>query len=92
MFSGATYFGYSNAAMQFDNLTAELIARGLQTPDAVDLVYDANSSVGGPVRRDKLWFFARTATSATTTSSPTASIPTGGRAFTISACRTARRG
>jgi len=57
VFSGATYFGYSNSAMQFDNLTPELIAQGLQTPDAVDLVYDINASVGGPVRRDKLWFF-----------------------------------
>src|SRR3989442_137348 len=31
--------------------------RGLRTPDAVDLIYDANASVGGPIKRDKLWFF-----------------------------------
>jgi hypothetical protein len=57
VFSGATYFGYSNGALQFDNLTDDLISRGLQTPDAVDLVYDVNASLGGPIRRDKLWFF-----------------------------------
>lgn len=55
--SGATYLGYSNGAMQFDNLTPDLITRGLTTPDAVKMVYDANVSVGGAVKRDRLWFF-----------------------------------
>jgi hypothetical protein len=56
-YSGASYIGYSNGSMQFDNLTDELLAQGLQTPDAVDLVYDVNASLGGPISRDKLWFF-----------------------------------
>src|SRR5712691_7738104 len=56
-FSGATYFGYTNGSFQTDNLTKELLDRGLRTPDAVDLIYDANASVGGPIKRDKLWFF-----------------------------------
>src|SRR3982751_934738 len=30
--SGATYVGYSNGAMQFDNLSDDLINRGLRTP------------------------------------------------------------
>ncbi|MEQ1908141.1 MAG: TonB-dependent receptor [Vicinamibacterales bacterium] len=55
--SGATYLGYSNSAMQFDNLTSELLAKGLATPDAVQMVYDANASVGGPLLKDKLWTF-----------------------------------
>jgi hypothetical protein len=55
--SGATYIGYSNSAMQFDNLTTDLLAKGLSTPDAVQMVYDTNGSVGGPLRRDKLWTF-----------------------------------
>jgi len=57
LFSFASYVGYSNGAMQFDNLTPDLIARGLQTPDAVDLVYDVNASAGGPLRKDRLWLF-----------------------------------
>ncbi len=57
VFSGATYLGYSNGSMQTDNLTSDLISRGLQTPDAVRLVYDSNFSLGGPIKRDKLWFF-----------------------------------
>jgi hypothetical protein len=57
VFSGATYFGYSNGSFQFSNLTQALRDRGLQTPDAVDLVFDINASVGGPIKRSKLWFF-----------------------------------
>ncbi|HUR34822.1 MAG TPA: TonB-dependent receptor [Vicinamibacterales bacterium] len=57
LLSGATYVGYSNGSMQFDNLTPQLLAQGLQTPDAVDLVYDVNASLGGPIRPDRLWFF-----------------------------------
>ena len=55
--SGATYVGYSNSPMQFNNLTADLLAKGLATPDAVQMVYDANASVGGPIRKDTLWTF-----------------------------------
>jgi len=55
--SGATYVGYSNSGMQFSNLTDELLAAGLATPDSVDLVYDVNASAGGPLKRDKLWLF-----------------------------------
>src|ERR1700716_3734478 len=56
-FSGATYLGYTGHSFQSNNLTKELLDRGLKTPDAVDLIYDANLSAGGPIRRDKLWFF-----------------------------------
>jgi hypothetical protein len=56
-FSGATYLGYTNGSFQTNNLTQSLIDRGLKTPDAVDLIYDANASIGGPIKRDKLWFF-----------------------------------
>jgi hypothetical protein len=56
-FSGATYAGYTNGSFQTNNLTQSLIDRGLKTPDAVDLIFDANASLGGPIVRDKLWFF-----------------------------------
>ena len=55
--SGATYVGYTNGSFQTDNLTQDLIDRGLRTPDAVDLIYDTNASLGGPIRRERLWFF-----------------------------------
>ena len=56
-FSGATYLGYTNGSFQTNNLTQSLIDRGLKTPDAVDLIYDVNASLGGPIKRDTLWFF-----------------------------------
>ena len=33
-------------------------ARGLVAPSATDVFYDVNAGVGGPIVRDKLWFFA----------------------------------
>jgi Carboxypeptidase regulatory-like domain len=56
-FSGATYAGYTNGSFQSNNLTQDLFDRGLKTPDAVDLIYDTNASLGGPLKRDRLWFF-----------------------------------
>jgi hypothetical protein len=56
-YSGATYVGYTNGSFQTNNLTQDLLDRGLKTPDAVDLIYDVNASVGGPIMRDRLWFF-----------------------------------
>ena len=56
-FNGATYLGYTNGSFQTNNLTQNLIDRGLKTPDAVDLIFDANASLGGPIKRDRLWFF-----------------------------------
>ena len=50
------YFGYSDGAWQSDNL-GDLISRGLTAPDAVDMIYFANIAVGGPIKRDTLWFF-----------------------------------
>jgi len=55
-FSGATYFGYTDDSFQSDNL-GDLLSKGLQTPDAVKMIYDVNLSIGGPILKDKLWFF-----------------------------------
>ena len=47
-----------NQNLQGDNLTDELIARGAggQCPSIRD-IYDVNGALGGPIMRDKLWFF-----------------------------------
>ena len=57
LFSGSAFAGYSGSSFQGSNLTPELAARGLQQGDAVDYVYDVNWALGGPIRRDKVWFF-----------------------------------
>src|SRR5262249_36368824 len=48
---------YTNDALQSDNLTDQLRDRGLTTTNHVRQLYDFNATVGGPIRRDKLWFF-----------------------------------
>ena len=90
-FSGATYVGYTDSGFQSNNL-GDLLSRGLQTPDAVAKIYDVNASIGGPIKRDRLWFFGSYATSETTTLSPTASTRTAAPVYTTSVCATTRCG
>jgi hypothetical protein len=56
-FSGSNFFGYTGSRFQSANLTPELRARGLTTGDAVEYIYDANASAGGPILQNRLWFF-----------------------------------
>jgi len=57
-FSGQGFVGGTNGSWQADNVTDELKARGLRTGSRVAKITDFNVGVGGPVKRDKLWFFA----------------------------------
>jgi len=43
--------------MQADNLSDELKARGLSTVNTLDKLWDGTFTYGGPIKRDKLWFF-----------------------------------
>src|SRR5205823_6228452 len=54
---GGGYFGGSWGGMQGDNLTQALKDRGLKSGDRMDYTYDTNPWVGGPLVRDRLWFF-----------------------------------
>jgi hypothetical protein len=47
-----------NESFQGNNYSDELKARGLNTPNSLRKAYDVNGSVGGPILRDRLWFFA----------------------------------
>ena len=49
---------YTNDSLQSDNLSDDLRARGLTTIDKMLHVYDAGVTLGGPIRTDRLWFFA----------------------------------
>lgn len=49
---------YTNHSLQADNLDADLIARGITTTNFVDKIWDFNPAVGGPIARDKVWFYS----------------------------------
>ena len=65
-FKGLLFFSGANGSMQATNYTTiaddpvtSLQARGLRTqPGALDKVYDFNPGYGGPIVKDKLWWFA----------------------------------
>jgi carboxypeptidase family protein len=57
-FSGTFFGAWSDGAWQADNLSQDLEDRGLRATDKIEHIYDFNFSQGGPLRRDRLWFFA----------------------------------
>jgi len=48
---------FANGDFQSTNTTDELKRRGLATPPSVKRIYDTGAGVGGPIVRDKLWFY-----------------------------------
>jgi hypothetical protein len=58
MFSGALFVGGTNGDWQADNVTDELRARGLTRGSRVAKISDFNFGLGGPIKKDKLWFYA----------------------------------
>jgi hypothetical protein len=57
-FSGYFFTNYANRSFQADNLSETIRRRGLTTVNAVDHIYDADGSFGGPLKVDHLWFFS----------------------------------
>jgi hypothetical protein len=55
---GRFFINGSGSALVNDNLTPELRAKGLSTPLKPKKLWDINPSFGGPIKRDRLWFFA----------------------------------
>ena len=56
-FHGGFKFAKSPASWQGDNLTADLIAKGVSAVDSISNFYEVNAEFGGPIIRNKLWFF-----------------------------------
>jgi hypothetical protein len=54
-----SFFGMRvTPSFQSNNYSDDLKARGLTQPNSLKEAYDINGSVGGPIFRDRLWFFA----------------------------------
>ena len=56
-FSGLAFASGYSEGMLADNYTAELQARGVSQPAPVYHVYDFNVAAGGPIVRDRLWYY-----------------------------------
>ncbi len=57
IFSGIFSTNYAGKGLVANNLSQELLDRGLTQVNKAQRTYDANIAVGGPIFRDKLWFF-----------------------------------
>jgi len=51
------FFTGLRGGMQASNYTDELQAAGLRTPAKTNYIYDTSYSLGGPIIRDRLWFY-----------------------------------
>ena len=56
-FKGLLFASFANESMQSSNFTDALKARGFTTPNALRKVADVNPAFGGPIAKDKLWFY-----------------------------------
>ena len=56
-FSGSFFGAWSDGGWQSDNHSDALRAQGLRFVDKIDKVWDFTFAIGGPIRKDKLWFF-----------------------------------
>jgi hypothetical protein len=55
--SGNGFASWANDKLSGNNYTPELQAAGLAAPNPLVKMYDFNGAVGGPIRKDKIWFF-----------------------------------
>ncbi|MEP7304627.1 MAG: carboxypeptidase regulatory-like domain-containing protein [Acidobacteriota bacterium] len=58
VFKGSFFATAVNSSFQGSNYTQDLQDRGLRAPNSIKLVYDVNPGGGGPIVKDKLWFYS----------------------------------
>ncbi len=57
-FRGSVFATGANSGMQSGNLTSDLVALGFKVQNRIRDVYDMNLTLGGPILKDRLWFFS----------------------------------
>ena len=56
-FHGSLLANGSAPSLQGSNVSDRLRDRGTSTTDSLKKLYDINGAIGGPIKRDKLWFY-----------------------------------
>lgn len=57
IFTGSVFLGGSDGGWQSDNATPELEKRGLVKANSISHIQVFSASIGGPIKRDRIWFF-----------------------------------
>src|SRR5215510_2118452 len=56
-FAGTFFISGTGSKFQGNNLTPEITAKGLTATGNIEKLWEVNPSLGGPIVRDRLWFF-----------------------------------
>ena len=56
-FSGSGFFNYANDSLQGNNIDDALRNQGVTTGDSILRIHDLSGALGGPLKKDKLWFW-----------------------------------
>src|SRR3989475_6329001 len=55
---GSLFGGFENSSLQSNNLSPFLASHGVRTVDRIGTYRDIDLTLGGPIKKDKLWFFS----------------------------------
>ena len=66
---GSLFFSGTGKKLQSDNLTPALMQQGVTAASPLSKVYDVSGTIGGPIARDRLWYFATAHRGGSTTDS-----------------------
>jgi len=58
-FSGLLFGNFANKSMSSDNFTGveKFQKSGIRAPDKIKQIYDSSVALGGPIKKDKIWFY-----------------------------------
>ncbi|HYR45032.1 MAG TPA: carboxypeptidase regulatory-like domain-containing protein, partial [Terriglobia bacterium] len=54
---GSIFTGFESSSLQSNNLSPFLAAHGVKVVDRIGTYRDIDATLGGPIKKDKLWFF-----------------------------------
>lgn len=57
-YKGSFFGAYAPGSWQSSNFSDDLKTRGLSTPNSMKRIFDWNPTLGGPLQRDRIWFFS----------------------------------